>query len=153
LVFAIIFGLVVYFIIFNTVLNDLLIDFLETSTMDSIFIQIMLNFIIFFICQCPSLLIYYNYKLKIRLLTEIEPSYSNEDSIEIEIEVCDKTEFIFIDVYLKVDWADKYEVKQVGSSFIILLETKNLYGINNLRIKASKEGYFDTTLEKEIIIL
>ncbi|MHA1312198.1 MAG: hypothetical protein ACTSWR_07795 [Candidatus Helarchaeota archaeon] len=154
LIIAICFGLIGYIIFYFKFLINF-VDYLRITEYeyDKLFLWTVINLIILLIFQIPSILIYYNYKLKIVVVSEIDDLYQEGELIELEIQISDSSNFIFIDVNLEIKWPEnKYKLSIFEKSFLITLETAGMIGIHNLIISASKKGYFRSVWKREFVI-
>lgn len=153
LIIGILFGIIGYIVFYNLILSDLMRYFMGDPA-ESFYGWMIFNIIVFLCFQVPSIMIYYHYKLKIKPKSIIKKSYCEGDIINIEIEVMDNTNFVFIDVNLDIKWPGEVINKETRErSFLIELDTENLIGLNNLRITARRDGYFSTNMVKEFVIL
>ncbi|MHA1269217.1 MAG: hypothetical protein ACTSPY_05460 [Candidatus Helarchaeota archaeon] len=155
LTISILFGIFIYLCIYIFISDDLIVFLnIDLLTSEGYYVWVIYNIVIFLILQCPAILIYYKYKLKILLLTKLNPAYNIGDIIELEFQVSDKDNFIFIDIELEIQWPGKIlGTENIEESFIIRLDTNGLIGINNFRVIALKDGYFSTSWNKELIII
>lgn len=152
---ALIFGILGFIYFYLLVFSQFIAYFtVDGDIAENLYFYIIFVIIIFLLFQCPAILIYYHYKLNIKIISDLKTHYQEGENIELEVQVIDSSGIISIAADISVNWPAKVlETRTDEKSYFIKLETEDLVGENQLQIRASKSGNFSSRLVKEIVIL